>query len=723
MARTAVIGFVGLIGLVLVLLPLVSLIRSVQLGRQLDEMRRRMERLERGLAAAAPVVPVRPAAPPPPAQAEPHAMSPPLVAAPPTAAPPRRVPEWAREPERAPGPVAPAPARGEDLDLEERIGGRWLQNAGLIVLLLGIAFFLRYAFEHQWLSPAIRVGLGIVAGIGMVWGGVRIATRYRNYGLLFAGGGIAVLYLSFYAGLNLYSLFGPQAAFALLVAVTIAAAALADRTDSQAIALVAVCGGFATPFLVGGGTDQQVQLFSYVALLIAATMYLAHRRRWRWLNVASLALTLITVGAWALAYYSDAKYVRTELFLTLYCAMFIDILRRSWSTAPEDSPFVASLVCAPVLYHAWSVATLAPHGLAFLIYLIAFTSFGVMLGVSSGSTLVRAAAFIAMAFPLGIWIQAHHWVGWVVTTVAAILGIYAIHLAAQLRAAVQDEGFDEREVALLHANGVGVYVALYQVLTDTLTVAQLAGVAVLLAVLNAALWWMLRGFAPVRALHWLGVAFTLVAAAVWLQFGGPWAVAIWATEGAVVLWMAVKADSTWLRVGAWVLLGMAAFRWAQPDIQQTTTAYAVLLNARALTGLYLVAQLYFAAWKSGGGQERALAMVAASILTVIVMSTEIVSFWQIRDDAADAYVAREMMLSASWVLYAAVLVVLGMRTKYAPIRYFAILLFGIALLKVFFVDLETLGGVYRIAGFMVVGLILLVVSFLYQRNAEAARLK
>src|SRR6185295_6945389 len=141
------------------------------------------------------------------------------------------------------------------------------------------------------------------------------------------------------------------------------------------------------------------------------------------------------------------------------------------------------------------------------------------------------------------------------TSCVAIVGIYAIHLAAQMRAAAGDEEFDEREVALLHANGVGVYVALYQVLVDTFSVAQLAGVAVLLAGLNAAIWWLLRSRSPVRALHWVGVAFTLVAAAVWLQFGGPWAVAIWATEGAVVLWMAVKSDSTWLRIGAWVLLG------------------------------------------------------------------------------------------------------------------------------------------------------------------------
>jgi uncharacterized membrane protein len=521
-----------------------------------------------------------------------------------------------------------------------------------------------------------------------------------------------------YSALNLYALFGPGLAFVLLIAITAAAAALADRTASQAIALVAVCGGFATPFLVGGSTNQQVRLFSYIALLIGATMYLAHRRRWRWLNVVSLGLTMLTVGAWAVTYYSDTAYLRTELFLTLYCAMFTDILRRSWSTAPRDRLFVAALMAGPAAYHVWSVVALSPHGLAFLIYLIAFTAISVMLGVNARSTLVRLAAFIAVALPFGAWIEAHHWRGWVLASCVALGAIYAIHLAAQLRAVLDDADgeFDGREVALLHANGVGVYVALYQVLIDTFSIGQLAALGVLCGMLNAVIWTAVRRTRPLRALHWLGVAFTLTAAAVWLQFGGPWAVAIWATEGAVVLWIAVASGSRWLRVGAWVLLALAAFRWAQADIQQTTTSYVLLLNARALTGLYLVALLYFAAWKSVA-HERAVLVISASVVTLIVISMEIVSFWTLSSGRADALVAREMMLSASWVVYAAILVVFGMRRRYAPIRYFAIVLFGIALLKVFLVDLETLGGIYRVAGFLVVGLILLVVSFLYQRNA------
>ena len=213
------LGLLGLIALVVLFMPVISFIRSIQLGRQFDEMQRRLDALERRVDQAGPL----PTTPP---------ITPRIVVPPPAVPPPPFVPPPAAAAQPAAVPIAPVATADAPLDLEERIGGRWLQHAGLIVLLLGVAFFLRYAFEHDWLSPTIRVGLGIVGGTAMVWGGMRLAARYRNYGLLLSGGGIAVLYLSVYAGFNLYALFGPQIAFALLVAVTIGAAALADLTGS-----------------------------------------------------------------------------------------------------------------------------------------------------------------------------------------------------------------------------------------------------------------------------------------------------------------------------------------------------------------------------------------------------------------------------------------------------------------------------------------------------------
>jgi uncharacterized membrane protein len=715
------------------LLPLLSFVRGFQLQAELNNLRSRIDLLERQLAAR-PVAPPRAEAVSPSPRAD--------VAAPADAARPIQQPTSPPAPISPPlqRPAAPDAEPQRDLlhslitdaaalALEERIGGRWLQHAGMIVLVLGIAFFLRYAFDHEWLSPVVRIVLGTFVGVGMAAGGLRLSRKYRAYGLLLSGGGIAVLYLSVYAGLNLYYLFEPALAFSLLVVITAAAAVLADRTDSLGLALMAVCGGFATPFLVGGTRDQQITLFTYVSLLVAATMYLAYRRTWPWLNVASLVLTGVTVLAWADRFYTPDKYLRTELFLTVYCAMFIDILRKAWHSSRQDTRLVFLLLLAPAGYHVWSVVTLSSHGLAFLIYVITFTLLTVLAGVQYGSSLLRAIAWLAVAAPLGSWIEAYHWRGWVAATLVTVVAVYGVHLAAQIRGVHAGEELEERDIALLHANSIGVFAALFQVLTDSVTIAQLAILAVVLAAGNVGIWAALRRASPIGALHWLGVAMTLVAIAIWIQFGGPWAVATWATEGAVVFWIATRARREWLRVGAWVLLGLAIYRWLQPDVQATTTSYVVLANARALTGIYLVGLLYVAAWlqhrepdaaKERRRHERATLLVAASIITLFVISTEITSFWAVRTAAPDAYVAREMMLSAAWVVYAALLVVIGMQRQYAPIRYFAIALFGVTLVKVFLVDLGTLGGIYRVAGFLVVGLILLIVSFLYQRASTLA---
>src|SRR5215208_3189105 len=191
-----------LVGLAYLLLPVLSFVRTLQLGRELKDLHRRLALLERRLHDVGP-------SPQQATQAEhaasaTQATSPAAAPAPPVIPParPPRIPDWAREPEPASvlrtSDVVHGPARSNtphiatvatapDESLEERIGGRWLQHAGLIVLLLGIAFFLRYAFEHEWLSPAIRVALGIATGVGMAWGGITLASRYRAYGLLLAG--------------------------------------------------------------------------------------------------------------------------------------------------------------------------------------------------------------------------------------------------------------------------------------------------------------------------------------------------------------------------------------------------------------------------------------------------------------------------------------------------------------------------------------------------------
>src|SRR4029453_9336510 len=143
----------------------------------------------------------------------------------------------------------------------------------------------------------------------------------------------AILYVSTYAAFNLYHLISHPVAFALMSAITVLGAWLADSQGSQGLALVAVSGGFATPFLLPTGSDAEAALFTYDSLLIAGTIVLARRRDWPMLNIVSYAFTALTFLSWASVFYTSAKYLTTELFLTLFCAMFLYALRSTYHSA------------------------------------------------------------------------------------------------------------------------------------------------------------------------------------------------------------------------------------------------------------------------------------------------------------------------------------------------------------------------------------------------------
>lgn len=320
----------------------VSLGRTAALQRQLDALDARLRALELGLRSSSPVV----GAPAPPASA------PPAPASDGTRA------EWnvtVPEPPRAVRKHEP-PA-----DFEAVLGERWMLYAGLLVLLLGVAFFLKYAFEQAWINPLARCSIGVLAGLALIPSGLRIASRgYERYGHLVTGAGIVILYLTIYAALNLYELIAPAVAALVLIAVTVGSMVLADLRRSLPLAVLAVVGGYLTPLLVGGARDAHLTLFSYLTLLTAGTITLGRRREWPQLSATGYVLTVVVLVSWAGRFYSPDKHVRTEVFITISCALF---LRALATLRRSHHPMLATvLASAPVLYHLASLVILWNFG-------------------------------------------------------------------------------------------------------------------------------------------------------------------------------------------------------------------------------------------------------------------------------------------------------------------------------------------------------------------------
>lgn len=146
--------------------------------------------------------------------------------------------------------------------------------------MIGLGFFLKYAFDHQWLNETARVLIGALVTAALLG----LGSRWHNKGLpIFAqglfGAGVAIGYLTVYASFNFYHLVPQSVALLLMSAMTVLAFWVAIRHDSLAISVLGWAGGYLTPFLLSSENPNDIGLLGYIALLSAGLLWVI-RKKW-----------------------------------------------------------------------------------------------------------------------------------------------------------------------------------------------------------------------------------------------------------------------------------------------------------------------------------------------------------------------------------------------------------------------------------------------------------
>ena len=210
--------------------------------------------------------------------------------------------------------------------LEEKLGKQWTTWVGAVVLILSAGFFVKYAFEHQWLGERMRVIIGIAAGLAVVAGGRSVLKRnMRALGQGLVGAGLAILYVSLYAAYGFYDLLGQPATFALMALVTAGGVAFAVIHDAIAVSFLAVLGGFLTPLMLSTGKDSRDALFAYLILLDLGFLAVDFFKRWRALDVLAFAGTWALFTVWYLKFRHAPTYstAPTMLWLSAFYLVFL----------------------------------------------------------------------------------------------------------------------------------------------------------------------------------------------------------------------------------------------------------------------------------------------------------------------------------------------------------------------------------------------------------------
>jgi uncharacterized membrane protein len=313
--------------------------------------------------------------------------------------------------------------RTSPLDLESLIAGRWFNRIGIVALLVAVSYFLKLAFDNNWIGPSGRVAIGVLlGGLMLPWSHWLLGKRYTYFSEGIAALGEATLFVSVWAGCQYYTLYSRDIGFAAMIAITAAMAAVAIGRDSQRIAVLSLIGGLLTPILASSGKDQQVVLFTYLLLLGLGALVIASKKTWGSLAPIAFAGTQIYFWGWYSEFFrSTSPLERTVLFATLFFLLYSALpaakALRGISIGELD---VAMILFNSFAYSAALFVLLWPNDkwpltLLFLALAAAHVAVARLLPVSSegGASLARllfaglALTFLTLAVPIrleGKWI-------------------------------------------------------------------------------------------------------------------------------------------------------------------------------------------------------------------------------------------------------------------------------------------------------------------------------
>ena len=182
---------------------------------------------------------------------------------------------------------------------------------------------LKYAFDHDLISPPVRVAIGYLIGAALLFFSYRLRPSYKAFSAVLLSGALAIMYFSSYAAYVFYDLFPQALAFTIMVLLTVYAVVEALRYDQAVIAHFGLVGAYAVPYLLGDDPDQILFLFTYVAIINIGILTIAFWRYWKTLYYAAFGITwLIYLGWFLFDYKESTQYQLALIFLVTFFVIF-----------------------------------------------------------------------------------------------------------------------------------------------------------------------------------------------------------------------------------------------------------------------------------------------------------------------------------------------------------------------------------------------------------------
>lgn len=659
------------------------------------------------------------------------------------------------------------------VSVEYAVASQWLLRIGILVLIVGVGFFLKYSVEHGLINEVGRVALSTIAGLGMMIAGTRLLGRkYHLLGQGLLGGGLATLYFAVFAAANFYHLIEQTPAFVLMGLITVLAGGVAVRFNSILVAVLGILGGYGTPIMLSTGVVNFPGLFGYLLVLGIGVLGICYWKNWPLVNYLSFAATYLLFFA-SMRAYDTSNFWEVMPFLTAFFVLFstmtflYKIINASKSNLLD---LLALLVNAGVFYavsyrlvaDAYSREWVAVVTLSLAAFYTAHVFYFLQRKLVDRELLVvfigLAAFFLAVTMPLVLsrqWVTASWAIqAFILLWIAGKIGseflrqvCYFLYAIVLLRFGFVDlrgqflQGPSAADLPLSdYLSRLAERVVMFGV-----PIASLGGATWLLnrqekaaGVVDRANdvegWiqgaWAIRlavGLALIMLFVYLNLEFNRTFGYLYAPVKLPLLTLLWVAFCGLLLYEVLSRESyviIWIFLAfvGGLLLKLFLFdlpSWQVGDELLYGSAYSFrdatlrLVDFGAVVGF--LAGGY--ALLRGRSHAKSAALVLGFCglgMLFIYLTLEVNSFLHTYAEGL-----RPGGVSILWSLFALALILRGITKNERVMRYLGLGLFAIVAWKVFFVDLSRLDQFYRIIAFVLLGILILCGSFLYLKFQDS----